>query len=285
MTILAFSDVVDWDRPYEHLVDNYKPGLVALPGDLTSDGGARFWRDALEFVPAFRRSRTALRRRLGGVHSRSQGLDVVPRESSEEYRRSLRDLELRYRTSGTFSTARREMHVEKFYDFLEHAGRKANVLVVKGDHDDDFAGDYDVERIDAIPGCQEISGKIATCGEWTVLELGFDQAGYRRALRRLIAEFKGRVRIVIAHAPQENARLLAEFQPRLLNRGHFGRGRFLIDGVPAVFTVGHHATIEMSRKGLPRIRYAGDDGWEAALRRTYPWLEPYRGSPAGEETR
>lgn len=275
MRILAFSDVVDWDRPYKQLVDRYKPTIVALAGDLTSDGGARFWRDALEFVPAFRRSKSSLRRRLGVVYSRSQQVDVIPHESLVEYRDALRNLELRYRRTTAFLTARKRIHVDKFYRFLEYAGRRAEVLVVKGDHDDDFPDDYDCQRIDAIAGCHEISGKTHTVWEFTALGLGFAQAGYRRPLRRLITQFKGRVGVVIAHAPQENARLLAEFQPSLLIRGHFGGGRFLIDGVPSLFTVGAYALAEIRGKGLPRIMYAGDDGWEMALRRTYPWMEAY----------
>ncbi|MGA2790203.1 MAG: hypothetical protein ABSF00_05495 [Candidatus Bathyarchaeia archaeon] len=42
MKILAFSDVVKWEG-YEERVDRIRPDVVALVGDLTSDGGAAFW--------------------------------------------------------------------------------------------------------------------------------------------------------------------------------------------------------------------------------------------------
>lgn len=40
-----------------------------------------------------------------------------------------------------------QSHVEKFYQFLEYAGKRAIVLVVKGDHDeDDIKGAYVPEK-------------------------------------------------------------------------------------------------------------------------------------------
>jgi hypothetical protein len=167
--------------------------------------------------------------------------------------------------------------VDRFYRFLQRAGSVAQVLVVKGDHDDDFPGDYQPERINAIPGCTEISGKIHTIGGWTFLGLGFVQAGLRRPLRAMITEFRGKAGIVIAHAPQKNVQLLAELKPKLIIRGHFGAGRFLIDGVPVVFTTRTHAIIELSEQTITEVRCA-DSRWERALRREYPWLQPYKSS-------
>jgi len=63
----------------------------------------------------------------------------------------VRQLEAHYRKTKAFAAVQREIHVEKFYAFLEYAGRRAVVLVVKGDHDDDFPGAYDVCRINRIP--------------------------------------------------------------------------------------------------------------------------------------
>jgi hypothetical protein len=148
------------------------------------------------------------------------------------------------------------------------------VLVVKGDHDDDFPGDYQPERINDIPGCTEISGKTRTIGGWTFLGLGFDQAGLRRPLRAMIAEFRGKAGIVVAHAPQKNVQLLAELQLRLIIRGHFGAGRFVIDDVPVVFTTRTHAIIELSEQTITAIRCA-DSRWEQGLMRDYPWLQRY----------
>ena len=76
MRILAISDVHTWDG-YERLVDEHKPDVVALAGDLTSDGGAAFWNDALEEIPAFRRARDAAFKRKGITTSMSDGIRVI----------------------------------------------------------------------------------------------------------------------------------------------------------------------------------------------------------------
>lgn len=262
MRILAFSDVPKWDG-YERLVDRYKPDVVALAGDLTSDGHAAFWGEALESIPGYRRQLEALGR-------------------SGKLNDEWLNLKGRYRHTNAYRTALaalRAIHERRFYRFLRHAGKVSRVLVVKGDHDNDFAGNYDPKRIDKIPGCREISGKTFTLNKVVFLGLGFRQAGYRRILRRFISDFKGRVGIVIAHAPQKNVQLIAELKPRLLIRGHFAGGRYIIDGIPTVFTSGGHAVIQMGRKGLPRIRQPGHEvDWEqaSAWLQDYPWLQPYR---------
>jgi Icc-related predicted phosphoesterase len=43
MKVLAFSDVIKWEC-YEEIVDKIQPDIIALAGDLTSDGFANFWR-------------------------------------------------------------------------------------------------------------------------------------------------------------------------------------------------------------------------------------------------
>jgi hypothetical protein len=153
------------------------------------------------------------------------------------------------------------------------------VLVISGDHDDDFPGDYDPHRIEAIPGCHEISGKVHIVNGVSFLGLGFRQAGYRRPLRHTVLERKGQVDVVIAHPPQKNVRIVAELQPGLLIRGHFGWGRHSIDGVPSVFTPGGVAVIDTRRKKPPLIRLLNDDPWgptsDRLLRKNYPWLKPY----------
>jgi len=278
--ILAFSDVVDW-APYRRVVDKWKPAVVALAGDLTSDGGAAFWHTALEAIPAFRRAMADLRRRLGVKVSSTEGYDIVPRKSWDKFRDGRWALERRYRNTPAFRHARKRLHVEKFYAFLKYAGKRAVVLVISGDHDDDFPGDYDACKIDAIPGCHEISSKVHSVNGVTFLGLGFDQAGYRRPLRQIVLEQGGQVDVVIAHPPQKNVRIVAELQPGLLIRGHFGWGCHLIDGVPTVFTSGGHAVIDTRRKKPPRIRMLNDDPLGPTstwlLRRNYPWLMPYPG--------
>lgn len=260
-------------------MDRWNPAVIALAGDLTSDGTAEFWDTALEAIPAFRRGMDALRRRLGVTTSPTEGYDIIPRTSVDEFRQARWSLEHRHRNTRAFQLARKKLHVNKFYAFLRYAGKQATVLVVKGDHDDDFAGDYDSRKINSIPGCYEISGKTYSVNRLTFLGLGFAQAGYRRPLRQLVLEQKGKVDIVIAHAPQKNVRIVADLEPRLLIRGHFGGGRHLIDQVPSVFTAGGDAIIDTRRKGHPRIRFFQEDPceptWEQLLRKDYPWLSPY----------
>lgn len=275
MKILALSDISSWDR-YTRLIETEKPRVTVLAGDLTSDGGAEFWRTALEVIPAFRGDRRTLRKRLGVTTGPRGDYEIIPRDTYEEYRDAIRALERQHRTTKAFLTARKKLHVDKFYAFLRRAGKISTVLVVKGDHDDDFPGDYDVTKIDAIPGCQEISGKTTTVEGLTFLGLGFDQAGFRRPLRRFIKDLRGGVDVVIAHPPHENVQIVAELKPRLLIRGHFGTGRYSIGGVPSVFTASGHAVISLGRTGAPRIRSEGKR-WEGFFRGRWPWLEPYSG--------
>lgn len=277
MKILAFSDVSNWD-PYKELVDKWKPPVVTLAGDLTSDGGAEFWQTALEAIPAFRRDIQSLQRRLGVTTCPREGYAIIPANSVEAFARGQQNLKQQYRVSRGFLKARKRIHVDKFYSFLRYAGKQSTVLVVKGDHDDDFANDYSARKIDAIPGCVEISGKLVVVNGFSFFGVGFDQACYRRTLRRLICE-RGPTDFVVAHAPQRNVRLLAELRPRLLIRGHFGNGTYSVDGVPSIFTAGCDALISVRGKGHPHVEVFNDGSWgrasEGLLRRSYPWLLPY----------
>lgn len=168
MRIFAISDISAWDD-YKRLVDTVKPRVTVLAGDLTSDGGAEFWRTALEVSRAFRKERSALRKRLGVTTGPRGNYEIIPRQSSDEYRDAMRALEHQHRKTKAFLAAQKKLHVDKFYAFLRHAGRLSTVLVVKGDHDDDFAADYQPAKIDAIPGYREISGKTAIVNGLTFL--------------------------------------------------------------------------------------------------------------------
>jgi Icc-related predicted phosphoesterase len=294
MKILAFSDVCRWEG-YEDLVDKYKPNIVILAGDLTSDGNAAYSEGVLELIPGYAKEKSGLFRRYrrvdmgGGVSSGPVMSDRLRNKFYDDQH----ELDDRYEGTKDFKElleARKRMHVDKFYAFLHHAGKLSRVLVVKGNHDD--AVDYDSRRINKIPGCQEISGKSYTWNRCVFLGFGFEQAGYRSPLRSLVADFKGKAEIVIAHAPQRNVRLIAEIRPKLMIRGHFGSGQYIVDGTPTVFTSGlNHAVIEIGRTGLPRIRRFGSisisdqtigelkrDSWsDRSFRRTWPWLRRYPG--------
>ena len=278
MRILAFSDVYRWNG-YKRLVERYKPQVVALAGDLTSDGNAQFWTAALEYVPEYKKKIEALKRErirclfreneAALAQARERGEKAIlarPGPATREVTDRLRELTHRARKETAYLAARQRMHVNRFYDFLRYAGRASTVLVVKGDHDDDFPGDYDPSRIDGIPGCHEISGKTYVFGEWVFLGLGFQQVGYRRPLRRFIADLRGRVGIVIAHVPEKNLRLVTELRPNLLIRGHFGYGRHVIDGVAAAFTSNAYAIIEIGTTGSPRIQGCEEISWSQLKR-------------------
>lgn len=289
MRILAFSDVVRW-KGYERLVEKYKPHVVALAGDLTSDGCADFWHAALEAVPKYKRQIAALEKRRvqtllqeNGSTCPSQPEGSVrilhPGPESRRIEASLREVSELARRHPAYRAAREKMHVDMFYRFLRYAGKRACVLAIKGDHDDDFPGDYDPGRINRIPGCQEISGSAFERDGTTFLGVSYEETKYRRTPQALLMRFPQRGAVVISHARQRNVRLLAALQPRLVIRGHFGLGSYLLDGTPAVFTAGGHAVIDLPRGASPRIQQPslGKERVEVqkALVRDYPWLRPY----------
>ncbi len=273
MRILAISDVRKWEG-YEGLVDKHKPDVVALAGDLTSDGGAAFWHETYEHIAGFRRVRDAAFKRKGITVSNRDGMRFIEGGTLDDVNAIEERFKKRYRGSPSYTRARRKLHTERFYDFLVYAGRRARVLVVKGDHDDDFPKEYSASRINRIRGCQEISGIVVTVDGTTFLGLGYDQAGYRRPLRQLVEGYTGAADVVIAHPPHENVRLVAALKPRLLIRGHFGYGRYLVEGVPTVFTSGEHALIELEAAGIPRIQMARTTA-EASFRQQWNWLGKY----------
>lgn len=193
--MLVFSDVEMW-KVCEKLVDEFRPDIVILAGDLVWDGGLSFW---LEWY----------------------GIE-------------------------------REEHVSGFYGFLEYAGRNSNVLVVKGNHDVDFKGDYSVERINGILGCREISGRIVEVKGLRFLGLGTDELASLRRLKPLIEKFKGKVDVAVMHGPR--LQLVSQLKPKLIIRGGYGFGKHIADCVPCVFNNhGVVTTVELENGGLPKI--------------------------------
>lgn len=266
MRILALSDVYRWDG-CDRLVEQCKPDVVALAGDLTSDGVAAFWHDALELIPKFRSERRALYERARRIKlSRCKRCPICANPRSpyqvwgfERHMEFLffdhvRQLEEHYRKSKTFAVVQREMHVEKFYAFLKYAGRRAVVLVVKGDHDEDFAGAYDACRINRIPGCYEISGRAYRAKGELFLGVSYQHTAYRRISASLVERFPQKGAIVIAHARERNVHLLADLAPKLIIRGHFGFGQHRIGAALAVFTSGGHAIIDVAKSAVLHIR-------------------------------
>ncbi len=296
MRILAISDVRRWVG-YDKIIARYAPSIVVLCGDLTSDGIADFWETAYDLVPAFVQQKDRLRKRFGvlkgenGIQIISKGLDKF-----DEFRRRVGKLEQQYRSTPAFTKARRKLHIEPFYRLLKFAGERSTVLVVKGDHDSDFPRDYSVKRINGIRGCREISGKVHEVAGCTFLGLGFAETHYRQKLRELHSRCE-RVDVIVAHAEQRRVPLLAQFAPRVIIRGHFGSGCWLVSGIPAVFTSGiMYTVIDLPRSGRPRmVQYSacftrsgqiskvreiksgscGPWGTQKSEFQLYPWLRKY----------
>ena len=54
MKILVISDIIRW-KGFEEIFDNVKPDVVVLPGDLTSDGFAAVWNEAVDQIAAYQK--------------------------------------------------------------------------------------------------------------------------------------------------------------------------------------------------------------------------------------
>jgi len=288
-------------------VDQYKPRVVVLAGDLTSNGSAYFWSAALEAVPRYKKQIEALemeRRQCLLRDNRAALESMIPGKVGQAtllhlgsetrlVNARLREVHDLCRKDPAYQAARKKIHVDRFYRFLKYAGRKACVLVIKGDHDDDFPGDYDLQRINGIPGCHEISGQTFKAEGAFFLGVSHHETAYRTIARSLLERFPQRGGIVISHARQRNVRLLGELRPRLIIRGHYGSGKFLLEGIPAVFTDGGSAIINVPKAGLPHIRLLSDRkgrgtialtpetmaSFEDLLQEDYPWLVPYPVTP------
>jgi len=256
MRILALSDAYDWSTQAE-LLNRHRPDVTILAGDLVSDGIVAFRRAALEAIPAYRRERDDLLRRYP-ERPRPRYRPGVPTLLPIRERR-LYDLQDRYRESPAYHAARRRLHVRPFYEFLAEAGRMSQVLVVKGNHDDDYPGEYRPDRISRIPGCREISGQAVTLDGHVILGIGSDQAWRLRSLDQVLADWRGRVDVVIAHAPRRNIAFVTALSPRLIIRGHYGPGPCIVNGVPTIGTWACPTVITMRRRSAPLLESADPD--------------------------
>jgi hypothetical protein len=126
-----------------------------LAGDLTSDGFASFWSEAIEQISEYQDELKKLNinfKREGNITS-YQWVGRKPKKYENKHILDIVDeVKKKYRDSKEFLNTRKRIHVYKFYQFLEFAGQKSQVLVVKGDHDEDFEGDYVPGRIDKTAG-------------------------------------------------------------------------------------------------------------------------------------
>ena len=175
---------------------------------------------------------------------------------------------------------------------MEFAGKDSQVLVVKGDHDEDFEWDYFPERIDNISGCKEVSGKIADIEGICFLGLGFNETHYLTVLKPLIEKFRSKADIIMTHCEQNKMQFIVLDKLKLIIRGHFGYGRYLVNGVKSVFTNGvYYTLIEMKDNNAVEIKQyiVGRNGqinellkssckpWfsEVSEYERYKWLKPF----------
>jgi hypothetical protein len=136
--------------------------------------------------------------------------------------------------STVYSGVTPQKHREGFYRFIKKAGATSRVLVIAGNHDESPA--YDIERIQATSGCEEISGKKVSVSGITFMGIGYHQAHLIRELDPLISEHKGTVDLVLSHCEGRRLVKLSALSPRLIVQGHFGVGTFEVYGTPTVFT-------------------------------------------------
>jgi predicted phosphodiesterase len=283
MKILVISDVVMW-KDYEEIVKKNRPDVIVLAGDLTSDGYANF-DEIIEQIPEYQNEL----KKLNIMFKRHEGITEYQWiKKPKEYEnisvlKVVHELERKYIGSKEFLHKRKEMHVDKFYQFLEFAGKKAQVLVIKGDHDEDYEGDYNPERIDKINGCREISGKYVMINGLSFLGLGYNETRNTKTLTSYINKFKGKVDIVVTHCQQNRLPMISLLRAKIIIRGHFGYGKYLINGIPSVFTaLAKYTIIELENgKLLNIIQYADPHkpqfsrSFEKSLFEKYRWLEQY----------
>jgi Icc-related predicted phosphoesterase len=314
MRILAFSDVTSWEG-YKSLIDTIKPDVITLTGDLTSDGFAiqNIMNQTVEGISDFKERKKELLDKYGIIQEqRNTTIKVdnmkfgwweigdkkyyIPFSSGivNEFPELLHSLEKeiieKYENTAEFSNIRRSVHTNKFYDFLEYARKNANVLVVKGDHDDDFEGDYSPQKINSVDRCSEISGRVVEVRGIRFLGLGFIETHYLRMLKPLIEKYARRVDVIITHCEQERVPMLSSFEPKLIIRGHFGSGKYLVNNIPAVFTSDvFYTVIEYVDGTIPKItQYVIDNNVKILEKGScrpwlstkseyemYEWLKPY----------
>jgi hypothetical protein len=139
---------------------------------------------------------------------------------------------------------------------------------------------------------REISGKCVVVDDLSFLGLGYDETHYISTLNSFVEKFKGKVDVVVTHCEQNKLPIISLLKPRLIIRGHFGSGKYMVNGIPSVFTMGVKYTIvELKNRELPKItQYITDldnnikilekgscRPWFSKVSEyeIYPWLKPY----------
>ena len=127
-----------------------------------------------------------------------------------------------------------------FYDFLRHAGKKSNVLVIKGNHDDskwsDSTSHYSVNKINGIKGCNEISGKSIKINGLKFLGIDYESSRINANLLPLLDKHGDGVDVIVSHGDVSKIHHLAKLKPMIVINGHTRGGVYSVYDVPVVLT-------------------------------------------------
>ena len=283
MKILAFSDVTKWIG-YEQIVKKYKPDVVCLCGDLVSDGSAWIYHEEFfEQIPKFRTEVEKLRKKYEYKEKLGE-FEVI--RYHKDYTELSYSLKKKFMDTPEYHQLKNLLHVDKFYSFLSYAGARSKVLLVKGDHDDDFKGDYDVERINSIPGCSEISDKLVEVKGFRFLGVSAKDAHNQRKLQRFSKNLRGQVDVVLMHG--ENVKLVSMISPMLIIKGGLFVTKCRVNGIPTVFTgPNSFSLIEFNNRGVQEVHQYLTWGNKpqlikekeiakncSLLSKRYPWIKP-----------
>jgi len=189
-----------------------------------------------------------------------------------------------YRTRPKFEL---EHKYDFLYKFITHAGKKSKVFVIRGNHEEPdssvAAKYYDSKRIDSIPGCKELSGKLAKVDGISILGLGFRDSYFNARLQKLLKQYSGtKIDLLLVHCRWGRLKAFAPFKPRLIVRGHVNQGpaKYLANGAPVVSAgVLGYAVVDFNKDGTIEIsthepKYeASEKDWFAANNEK-KWLSP-----------
>lgn len=113
-------------------------------------------------------------------------------------------------------------YVEKFYELLYMASKIAPVFVIKGNHDTaHYENAYDIDKINNIPNCFEISSKIIEFKGYIFLGLSYFDSLYLKNLKELIKKYKNNLDFIISHNQSKRDIILTEFNVKqFIIKGH-----------------------------------------------------------------
>lgn len=209
ISILAVSDSQSWIS-FEEVMKNVNPDIVVFCGDVIAEGVAEYQTPSQEFI-----QRTI----------EEENLEHKSYFSNKDY------INKKYWDSTDFIKARKK-HIKKFYEALELASKKCeHALIIRGNHDEyeEFPEEYDINKINSIQNCIEISGKMFQFSGIKFLGLSYTNCHYLKQLRPLIQGDKPD--IVIAHPEHRRLVTIAEYKPKLVIHGHCGIGYEQINGI------------------------------------------------------